>query len=190
MKLENARTVAVVTSSALVLLLGALVVQHVRHGWPFSLHHGIGVPAPSARVVARGSDSVPLTHPRTEVQIAQDQIDAIGVRIEKVRRDTITAPIRAVATVVPDESRVSHVHTRVAGWIERLYVNTTGERVRAGQPLAGIFSQELLASQTEYLSARRAAATGPSSAVAEGARSRLEVLGMVDDEIRDRKSVV
>jgi membrane fusion protein, copper/silver efflux system len=184
MKLKDPRTIAVLTSCAFVLLIGVLVVQHLRHGWPFSLHHGIGVPLPSARVATRDGGSVPTTHPRAEVEIAPEQLDAIGVRIEKVRQETITEPIRAVATVVPDESRVSHVHTRVSGWIERLHVNTTGERVRAGQPLAGIFSQELLASQTEYLSARRSAATGPRSAVVEGARSRLKVLGMTDAEIR------
>lgn len=184
MKLKDPRTIAVLTSSALALLIGVLVVQHLRHGWPFSLHHGIGVPLPSARVATKGGGNVPTTHPRAEVEIAQEQLDAIGVRIEKVRQEAITEPIRAVATVVPDESRVSHVHTRASGWIERLYVNTTGERVRAGQPLAGIFSQELLASQTEYLSARRAAVAGPRSAVAEGARSRLKVLGMTDGEIR------
>lgn len=184
MKLKDPRTLAVAASSALVLVVGVLLVQHLRHGWPFSLHHGIGVPLPSARVAAPGGTNAPTTHPRAEVEIAQEQLDAIGVRIEKVRQETITQPIRSVATVVPDESRVSHVHTRVSGWIERLYVNTTGERVRAGQPLAGIFSQELLASQTEYLSARRAAATGPRSAVVEGSRSRLKVLGMTDGEIR------
>jgi Cu(I)/Ag(I) efflux system membrane fusion protein len=118
------------------------------------------------------------------VEIAQAQLDAIGVRIEKVLQETISQPIRTVATVVPDESRVSHVHTRVSGWIEKLYVNTTGERVRAGQELAGIFSQELLSSQTEYLAARRATAVGPHSAVVDGARSRLKVLGMTDGEIR------
>lgn len=184
MKLKDPRTLAVVASSALVLVMGALLVQHLRHGWPFSLHHGIGVPLPSARVATRGGGNVPTTHPRAEVEIAQEQLDAIGVRIEKVRQETITEPIRSVATVVPDESRVSHVHTRVSGWIERLHVNTTGERVRAGQPLAGIFSQELLASQTEYLSARRSATTGPRSAVVEGSRARLKVLGMTDAEIR------
>ena len=183
MKLKSPRTFAVVTSSALVLLVGALLVQHFRHGWPFSLHHGIGAAALSTRVAPRASSSAP-SHPRTAVELPQDQLDAIGVRFEKVQQETITEPIRAVATVVPDESRVSHVHTRVSGWIERLYVNTTGERVRAGQPLAGIFSQELLSTQTEYLSARRSAATGPRSAVSDGARSRLKVLGMTDDEIR------
>ena len=184
MKLKDPRSLVVVTSSALVLLIGLLVVQHLRHGWPFSLHHGIGQPAPSAHISARSASSVAPTHPRAEVEIAQAQLDAIGVRIEKVREQTISQPIRTVATVVPDESRVSHVHTRVSGWIEKLYVNTTGERVRAGQALAGIFSQELLSSQTEYLAARRAATVGPQSAVVDGARARLKVLGMTDGEIR------
>jgi multidrug efflux pump subunit AcrA (membrane-fusion protein) len=89
-----------------------------------------------------------------------------------------------VATVVPDESRISHVHTRVSGWIEHLDVNTTGETVRAGQPLAHIFSQELLSSQTEYLAARRnTAASGITSAVVASGRTRLGVLGMTPAEI-------
>lgn len=184
MKLKSTGTLAVVTSSLLVLLVGALLVQHFRHGWPFSLHHAIGVAAPSTKVATRSASSVPSSHSRAAVDIPQDRLDAIGVRFEKVQQEAITEPIRAVATVVPDESRVSHVHTRVSGWIERLYVNTTGERVRAGQPLAGIFSQELLSTQTEYLSARRAAVAGPRSAVSDGARSRLKVLGMTDAEIR------
>lgn len=181
MRLDPPRILAAVASSALVLLVAALLVQHLRHGWPFSLHHGIGTPLPSAAVSAR--DGGQAAHPRAAVELAREQLDAIGVRLEKVRRETISQPIRAVATVVPDESRVSHVHTRVSGWIERLHVNTTGERVRAGQPLAGIFSQELLASQTEYLAARRAGASGARSAVVEGSRSRLEVLGMTPAEI-------
>jgi Cu(I)/Ag(I) efflux system membrane fusion protein len=106
------------------------------------------------------------------------------VRTEPARFETLSKPIRAVATVVTDESRVSHVHTRVAGWIEELYVDTTGQKVRAGEPLAGIFSQELLSSQTEYLSALRAANSGgPRSAVGEAARARLKVFGMTEAEI-------
>jgi Cu(I)/Ag(I) efflux system membrane fusion protein len=184
MKLKDPRFLAVVTSSALVLLLGLLVVQNFRHGWPFSLHHGIGPSLPARPVATGKADGVRPAHPRTEVEIEQSQLDAIGVRFETVRQETIAQSIRAVATVVPDESRLSHVHTRVAGWIEQLFVNTTGELVRAGQPLAGIFSQELLSSQTEYLAARRADTAGPRSAVLAGARSRLVVLGMTDAEIR------
>jgi Cu(I)/Ag(I) efflux system membrane fusion protein len=72
----------------------------------------------------------------------------------------------------------------VPGWVEQLDVNTTGEIVTAGQPLARIFSQELLSSQTEYLAARRnTAASGIASAVIDSGRTRLTVLGMTPAEI-------
>ena len=122
------------------------------------------------------------THNRVPVDVAATR--SLDIRLETVGRESLTQTIRAVATIVPDESRISHVHTRVAGWIEHLDVNTTGEPVRAGQPLAHIFSQELLSSQTEYLAARRnTAASGITSAVVASGRTRLGVLGMTSDEI-------
>jgi multidrug efflux pump subunit AcrA (membrane-fusion protein) len=119
---------------------------------------------------------------RVPVEVAATR--ALDIRLEAVGRRSLTETVRAVATIVPDESRISHVHTRVSGWIEHLDVNTTGEIVRAGQPLAHIFSQELLSSQTEYLAARRnTAASGITSAVVASGRTRLGVLGMTPAEI-------
>ena len=124
------------------------------------------------------------THDRVAVDVNANTVQELGIRLEVVGRESLTQEARAVATVVPDESRISHVHTRVAGWVEQLDVNTTGEMVTAGQPLARIFSQELLSSQTEYLAARRnTAASGISSAVIASGRTRLTVLGMAPAEI-------
>lgn len=188
MKFLAPKTLTLIVSLASALGIATLVVQHFRHGWPFSLHHGIAVDPGTGHVTNLGAGSADsngvVAHPRAEFELGQAEVDSIGVRLEKVQQELISEPIRAVATVVPDESRLSHVHTRVAGWIERLSVSTTGERVRLGQPIAGIFSQELLSSQTEYLAARRATTSGPRSVVVEGARSRLKVLGMTDAEIR------
>jgi hypothetical protein len=118
------------------------------------------------------------------VDVYPATVQELDIRLEAVRRESLMQSLRAVATVVPDESRISHVHTRVAGWVEQLDVNTTGELVAAGQPLAHIFSQELLSSQTEYLAARRnSAASGIASAVIAGGRTRLTVLGMTPSEI-------
>ena len=172
------------SAAAVLLLVGALVVQHLRHGWPFSLHHGLPVQGTSAAPMAGAPGKAETQAPRTTVELDPSRLDAIGVRFERVRKESMGEPLRAIATIVPDETRVSHVHTRVAGWIEKLFINTTGQSVRAGQPLAGIFSQELLSSQTEYLAAKRAAAQGPASAVLEAARARLKVFGMTEEEIR------
>ena len=100
---------------------------------------------------------------RVAVDVNAAPFQELGIRLEVVGRQSLTQA-RAVATVVPDESRISHVHARVAGWVEQLDVNTTGELVTAGQPLARIFSQELLSSQAEYLAARRNTAASGSRA--------------------------
>ncbi|MCC6877605.1 MAG: efflux RND transporter periplasmic adaptor subunit [Sandaracinaceae bacterium] len=161
---------------ALALAL-VVALQHVRHGWPFYLHHGIGSErhAPAAAAVTH------TTAPRTHVELEQARWGRLGVRVEAVRRETVGGTLRAVATIVPDESRVEHVHARVSGWVDRLYVRTTGEAVRVGQPLCAIFSQELLASQSEYLAAR--AAAGGRGPIVEGARERLRVLGVTDAQV-------
>lgn len=168
---------------AVVLVGGFFVTQHFRHGWPFSLHHGVGVGSPAApRAVPE--PSVPETAKRAPVQLEPAKLASFDIRVEEAAVGVVNSAVRAVATVVPDESRVSHVHTRVAGWLERLFVNTTGQSVKAGAPLAGIFSQELFASQVEYLSALKAAQGGPASLVGPSARTRLTVLGMSEGEIR------
>ena len=111
-------------------------------------------------------------------------LQQLDIRLELVKRESLTEEVRAVATVVPDESRISHVHTRVSGWVEQLDVNTTGEMVRAGQPLARIFSQELFSSQTEYLAIRKTtSASGITSVVVASGRTRLTVLGMTPADI-------
>ena len=163
-----------------IVLVGILWVQHARSGWPFDRpdatprQEGMAGMAPTT-----GAD---LRHNRVPLDAAAAQ--SLDIRLETVGRQSLTQTVRAVATVVPDESRISHVHTRVAGWIEHLDVNTTGEFVKAGQPLAHLFSQELLSSQTEYLSARRnTSSAGISSAVLASGRTRLGVLGMTAAEI-------
>ena len=158
-----------------------LWIQRSRNAWPFgpSLQASgltAAVPAPAADSGAR--------HSRVPIGVSASTIQQLGIRLATVARESLRQEVRAVATVVPDESRISHVHTRVSGWVERLDVNTTGETVRAGQPLAHIFSQELFSSQTEYLAIRKTtSASGIASAVVAGGRTRLGVLGMTPADI-------
>jgi Cu(I)/Ag(I) efflux system membrane fusion protein len=165
-----------------LVFTGALWIQHARGAWPFTgASEAVASLSGTAIPSATGTTS---THDRVPVDVNGAMVQELGIRLEVVGRESLTQEVRAVATVVPDESRISHVHTRVAGWVEQLDVNTTGEMVRAGQPLARIFSQELLSSQTEYLAARKStAASGIASAVIASGRTRLTVLGMSQAEI-------
>ena len=89
----------------------------------------MGVPAAAPVAMAQdmaGMDASAMPQ-RVPVDVTPAMLQALGVRIEEVGRESLTQSIQAVATVAPDESRISHAHTRVAGWVEQLDVNTTGE---------------------------------------------------------------
>jgi Cu(I)/Ag(I) efflux system membrane fusion protein len=169
--------------AVVVVLGGVLVVQDARHGWPFSRHHDARAGQAIGAQPAAPQADVQRTASRAPVQVDPARLEALGVRFEQVAIEVIAHPVRAVATVVADEARISHVHTRFSGWLERLFVNTTGQVVHAGQPLAAVFSQELYASQNEYLALLGMAREGPSTAALDAARTRLQVLGMTTAEI-------
>jgi len=99
-------------------------------------------------------------------------LDEKGVRLAGIQtadavKQKLDGDIRAVGLVKADEARMRHVHTKISGWIEKLYVNTTGQLVKAGQPLLTIYSPELLASQEEFLRARENAASFATSSIPE-----------------------
>lgn len=79
----------------------------------------------------------------------------IGVRTTPVERRDLARAVRAVGRVAYDERRVTHVHTKVQGWIEKLFVDFVGQEVKRGQPLLEIYSPELVATQEELLLAAR-----------------------------------
>ena len=87
------------------------------------------------------------------VQIDPVTVQNIGVRTVVVERRQLSRNIRAVGRVDYDETRMSDLNTKVAGWVEKLYVDYTGQQVAKGQKLLEIYSPELVAAQEEYLTA-------------------------------------
>ena len=82
-------------------------------------------------------------------------VQNIGVRTTTVERRDLARSVRAVGRVAYDERRVTHVHTKVQGWVEELFVDFVGQEVKRGQPLLEIYSPELVATQEELLLAAR-----------------------------------
>ena len=176
--ISSVRAAAAGALATALLVASVLAMQRTRSGWPFEA----GTPRGEVPAAGAGGQAPRSTDERVAVDAASTA--ALNLHLETVARSTLRQTVRAVATVAPDETRISHVHTRVAGWVEQLFVNTTGESVRAGQPLLGIFSQELLSSQAEYLAVRAASMqSGITTAVVSGGRTRLTVLGMTAREI-------
>jgi len=117
--------------------------------------------SPSSPEVPHGRESAgPVDARRVEglagVRIPLRKQQLIGVRTEEVKAIPFVRRIRTVGRVTADESRLHHVHSKAEGWIEVMHVNAQGVKVRKGQPLLAIYSPELVATQEEYLLARRA----------------------------------
>ena len=87
------------------------------------------------------------------VQIDPATIQNIGVKTMVVAKQPLTRTVRAVGRVDYDETRIMDVNSKIAGWVEELYVDYTGQWVKKGQPLLALYSPELVAAQEEYLTA-------------------------------------
>jgi Cu(I)/Ag(I) efflux system membrane fusion protein len=110
--------------------------------------------------------------------VSPERLQAIGVKFEVVKRQPLDRIIRTVGQVEIDERRLAHVNIKLEGWIDDLFVNSTGQQVKKGQKLFTLYSPELVATQTEYLLALKSQRTLGGSAfpeVAAGAQSLLEV---------------
>ncbi len=93
------------------------------------------------------------------VKFSADKVQKLGVKTEAVALRDLKYTIRAVATVQANERLLHTVSPRFDGWIQRLYVNTTGQAVRKGEALMDVYSPDLITAQQEYLIARRGVQT-------------------------------
>jgi len=89
------------------------------------------------------------------VEIPPDKQQLIGVKIAQVSVRPLQKVIRTVGRIEYDERKLATVNTKIEGWVERLYVDYTGRYVKKGEPLAEIFSPELIATQQEFINAFR-----------------------------------
>src|SRR5699024_9867364 len=116
-----------------------------------------------------------------------------GVTFDTVKLRALNARVRAPITIAVDETRISQITPKFSGFIERLFVNATGQVVQRGQPVAAIFSPELVAAQEELLLAiqfeRSSSNDVPGGSGTPRLRSaavqRLRLWGISDSEIQE-----
>lgn len=133
--------------------------------------------------------------PPGSVQITAQKLQLIGVQYGEVSDQPLAKTIRAVGRVAYDETKIARIHPKIDGWIEQVFVDFTGKQVEKGQPLLSLYSPELLATQQEFLLAKRARETLGSSAYTEvssgavslyqAARERLRLWDVTDAQIQE-----
>jgi Cu(I)/Ag(I) efflux system membrane fusion protein len=103
----------------------------------------------------------------------------IGMRMAEATYQSLDKTIRTVGRVDYDERKLKQISTKTEGWIERLYVDFTGQLVRRGDPLFSVYSPELVSTQEEYLlalQAKKQTSSSPFHHVAAAGSSLLEAV--------------
>lgn len=158
---------------------------------------GLSDTSPVPKQDSMGMDYIPVYEDEEtqagQVKISPDKVQKLGVRTELVSMRELVRTVRALGQFQLDERRQHTVTTKFEGYIERLYVNATGQPVRRGQPLMEVYSPELVSAQEEYLIAwrgRQALKNGTEESLAgigqlaEGALMRLRNWDISDAQLQ------
>jgi Cu(I)/Ag(I) efflux system membrane fusion protein len=159
-----------------------------------SMHPSVKEAAPG-RCPICGMDLIAVTREQQQdgvVMIDDVRRQLIGVRTDPVVLAPMRKDFRVVGHVTYDESSLADVNLKVHGWITKLYVNETGQKVTRGQTLLSLYSPELYNAEQDFLLASQGAATPPgtprngpdrTATLARAARMRLHLLGLEDAQI-------
>jgi Cu(I)/Ag(I) efflux system membrane fusion protein len=129
------------------------------------------------------SETASSEEKKIELTIDPDAARLARIRTVEVARMALVKTIRAPGELAYDETRSAVISSRVSGWIEHLHADYTGIEIEEGEPLADIYSPELVTAQKEYLLAR-------GTALERSAREKLLLLGVAASQIDelDRRS--
>ncbi len=122
------------------------------------------------------------------IKVSLDKIQRTGVRSEVVQARVLVGAVRGVGTVKYDERRLIVVAVRSEGYIEELFVNTTGQVVKAGEPLFRVYSKDIQLAQGDLAVATGAQSRmtgGLGALTVEGTMQRLRNLGVPEDRIQE-----
>ena len=129
-----------------------------------------------AKIIEDSGDKAPIISVRGEI------IQSMGLRTDTAKKDTLWKYIKTVGRIEYDETLLTHIHPRAAGWMERLKVRAEGDPVKKGQHLGDFYAPEILAAQVDYLIATQD--KNKSNIKADKARNQLSLLGVPDSTIQ------
>ena len=130
------------------------------------------------------ADDAQSTGPAGTVQIDPVTVQTIGVRTAKAEHRSMAQTIQAVGRVDFDEQRLVQLHPKTEGWIEEMFIETTGEPVRADTILLSLYSPQLVSTQQEYVLALKNLETLRSSPFDDVRTGAEELVQTTEDRLR------
>jgi len=101
--------------------------------------------------VAVFADSDSDASPKGTVRIDPVTTQSIGVRTAQAELRSLSRDVLTVGRVDYDERRITRLHPKTDGWVEDLFIETTGEKIQEDEILLSIYSPQLVSTQQEYL---------------------------------------
>lgn len=145
----------------------------------------LGEISKTPRKDSMGMDMVPVFEGQEESQtinVDPVTIQKMGVRTAPVTKGPLRRVIRTVGSIDYNETALADVTTKFKGWIENLYVDSTGKQVRKGEPLFDIYSPDLYSAQNEYVLAMNQARPG---GLRSSALQKLKLFDISEDQIAE-----
>ena len=130
-----------------------------------------------------GMEMVPVYEGEAQgeaISIDPVTVQNMGLRTALVTNGPVRRIIRTVGIVDYNETALSEVSTKFRGWIEKLYIDSTGKQIHKGEPLFEIYSPDLYVAQTEFINA---AARGGGSR--QSALTKLQYWDISPDQIAE-----
>jgi len=153
-----------------------------------------GEVSPTPRKDSMGMDMAPVYEAETGTNLSstifldQATVQQMDLRTGVVGRGPLRRTVRTVGFVDFDETGLAEVTTKFKGWIEKLYVDYTGQQVHRGEPLFEVYSPELYSAQTEYLLAMNetsAKAEAGAELIRKSALDKLRYFDVSEDQIAE-----
>jgi Cu(I)/Ag(I) efflux system membrane fusion protein/cobalt-zinc-cadmium efflux system membrane fusion protein len=151
--MQRYRVAFFVTLFSTVVLAGAVVFLWLH---PHDSMAGMAPPV-SAQPAEKPFSSPPASgEPQlAPVILTPERTQSIGVKTETVEYKQINDEILTTGNVEADETRLANVEVRFSGWVRKVFVDSTFQQVREGQPLLTIYSPDVVTTENEYLMARQ-----------------------------------
>ncbi len=165
--------------------------------WTCSMHPQIRMKEPGSCPIC-GMDLIPATSSKDtggerSIKLSETARKLASIQVSPVERHVVTREVRMVGLVEYDETRLRNINAWFPGRLDKLLVNFTGVKVEKGEPMAEIYSPELISAQQELLQAlesrtdlqdsRISVVRESADATIESARDKLRLWGITKPQI-------
>ncbi len=129
---------------------------------------------------------------KTVLAFTKHQLDHINLQIAEVELKPVEMNLQFSGRAALNERTTAHITSRVKGRVEKVY-SVVADKVKKDQTLLEIYSQEFIASQSEFIQAEERLKRlkqndpdfGTAHSIYESAKTKLEVIGLTNDDIEN-----